>query len=88
MQKLRFTDKITYEVTTNEWTEFVEFSFQAPVVASETDVLNAVYKNSFYGPEHDIYVERNGTNAVKPHFYVHRTGYSDILFKVRPKESE
>lgn len=85
---MRYTDKITYEATTNEWTEFIEFKFDAPVVASETDVLNAVYKNTYFGPDDNIYVERIGTNAVKPHFYVYRTGFSEILFKVRPKESE
>ena len=85
---MRYTDKITYEVYTNDWTSYVEFTFHAPVVASESDVLNAIYKKTFYGPEDELYIDRVGTNAVKPHFYVYRLGYSGILYTVRPKESE
>jgi hypothetical protein len=83
---MRYSDKIIYEAFSNDWTKTPEFSFVASVVASETDVLNAMYKNTHYDPRHMLYVERLGTNAVKPQFHVYRPTYSGVLYYIRPKD--
>jgi hypothetical protein len=83
---MRYTDKIIYEAFGSEWTRTPDFSFVASVVASETDVLNAMYKNTHYDAHHMLYVERLGTNAVRPCFNVYRPSYSGVLYYIRPKE--
>jgi hypothetical protein len=83
---MRYTDKIQYEVFSNEWTSEPEFVFFASVVPSESDVLRAIYKNTWLREDDDIFADRVGTNAVKPSFHIYRFGYSGILYYVHPKK--
>ena len=66
---MRFTDKIKYQGFTSEWTNYPQFEFMAPIVASERDVITAVLRETFMD-EDEIYVERLGTSAIKPDFHV------------------
>lgn len=83
---MRYTDKIIYEAYANEWSKNPDFTFVASVVASESDVLDAMYKNTHYEPRHVLYIERLGTNAVRPCFNVYRPTYSGVLYYIRPKD--
>lgn len=83
---MRFTDKIKYYAYPNDWTTKPDFEFMASVVASERDVINAIMKKSWFDDK-ELYVERVGTNAIKPDFHVYRLGFSGIIYYVRPEKS-
>lgn len=82
---MRYSDKIRYYVYPNDWTGHAEYYFMAPIVPSERDIIDGVIPHTLLDVE-DIYVERLGTNAVKPDFHVYKLGYSYILFYVRPEK--
>ena len=83
---IRYTDKILYEAYNNDWTNKPDFEFYASVVASESEVIDAVIKNTWLDEAHGLYADRLGSNAIKPSFHVYRASYSGILYYVRPKE--
>lgn len=83
---MRYSDKIRYYVYSNDWTGHAEYYFMASMVPSERDIIDGVLPHTLLD-ENELYVERLGTNAVKPDFHVFRLGYSNVIFYIRSEKN-